>query len=72
VIELPCRFSATVTLEWWRRTGNLHTTPVQNLTYSCSATSISYKGNEILCVSRINFEIPILGYLRVWGYFWGI
>ena len=35
--------------------------------YSCLATPISYNGNEISRVglSRIIFEIPILGYFRV-------
>ena len=46
---------------------------MQNLTsYSCLATLISYKGDEISRLSRIVFEIPILGYfgvLEVWGVF---
>ena len=41
--------------------------PVQNLTsYSCSVTPISYKGDDILCVSRNVFEIPF------WGIFAGL
>ena len=38
---------------------------------SCSATPISYYGDEISCLSRLVIVIPILGYLevwRVWGY----
>ena len=33
---------------------------------------MSYKGDKILCISRIAFEIPILGYFGVWSYFWSI
>ena len=39
--------------------------------YSSSKTSISYKGDEISCLSRLVFEITILGYIGVfwvWGY----
>ena len=44
---------------------------MQNLTSdSCSATSISYKGDEISRLSRPVFEFPIWGYLGVWG-IWG-
>ena len=40
---------------------------------SCSATPISYYGDEISRLSRVVIEIPILGYLGVlgegvWGY----
>jgi len=36
--------------------------PVQNLmSDSCSAISSSYKGEEILCLSRLIIEIPIFG-----------
>jgi len=43
--------------------------PVQNRTSdSSSATLISYYGVEISRLSRLVIEIPILGYLRVWGY----
>jgi len=42
---------------------------MQNLTLeSCSATPISYKGDETLRLSCLVIEIPILGYLGVWGY----
>ena len=44
---------------------------MQNLTsYSCSATLISYKCDEISRLSRLVIEIPIMGYLGVFG-FWG-
>jgi len=50
---------------------------MQNLTSdSCSATPISYYGDEISRLSCLIIEIPILGYLRVSGvlevfsYFW--
>jgi len=40
----------------------------QNLTsYSCSATPISYKGDEISRLSRLVVETPILGFLGVFG-----
>ena len=43
--------------------------PVQNLaSVSCSTTPISYYGDEISRLSRLVIEIPILGYLGVWGY----
>jgi len=42
--------------------------PVQNRTSdSCSATPISYNGDEISRLSRLVIEIPILCYLRLWG-----
>jgi len=47
---------------------------MQNLTSdSCSATQISYWGDEISCLSCLVIEIPILGYrylgfLGFWGY----
>jgi len=37
------------------------------MSYFCLAIPISYKGNEISRVSRIVFEIPILGYFRVYS-----
>jgi len=42
---------------------------VQNLTlYSCSATPIYYKGDEISRLFRLVIEIPILGTLGLWGF----
>jgi len=35
--------------------------------HSCSATPSSNKGDDILCISRLVIEIPILGYL---GFSW--
>jgi len=44
--------------------------PVQNLTSDfCSATPISYIGDEISRLSRLIFEIPILAYFGVLGVF---
>ena len=44
---------------------------MQDLTsYSCSTTLISYNGNEILRLSCLVIEIPILGLFGVFGV-WG-
>jgi len=49
-------------------TANLDLPPMQNLTsYSYLATPSSYKGDEISHVSRIVFEILILGYFGILG-----
>ena len=61
--------------------GGIWLLPVQNLTsVSCSATPISYKGEEISRLSRLVIQIPTSGHFGVWGfchfggvfsYFWG-
>jgi len=48
--------------------GAIYLLLVQNLTsYSCSATQISYWGDEISRLSRLVIEIPILGVFGVFG-----
>ena len=59
--------SISLQVEFWVF-GGIQLHPVQNLTsYSCSATPISYQGDEISRLSSLVIEIPILGYLGCFG-----